>query len=458
MGRRNADLTEGAIGGALIRFALPLLIGSLAQQLYNTVDLIFVGNFIGKSASAAIGASSLLITCFIGFFGGMSVGSGVVVSQIFGLKDTDRLSRAVHNTIALCIVGGLIFMIAGYIFSPAFLKVINTPASIQQSAVGYLQIYFFSFMSIFVYNLGSGVLRALGDSSSPMFAQLVGGLTNVVADYFFVRVFANGINGVAYATLISQTVAAVYILVKLRKLDEAYRLNVKKIAFDGEILKEVIRIGVPAGLQSLVITLSNVFVQYFINSLGEDAIAAFTAYFKVELLIYHPIVALGQACMTFSGQNKGAGNMERIREGTKQCTLISISIAVVTAVVAIPCGGMLFRIFNKEASVIALGRQIIGVTFPFYGLYSILQILGDSMRGVGKSQGPMNIILLNICIIRTALLFLVAPQFNDIRSVAAVYPITWGLTAVCMVIYYSHYHRNYEKGRKYGKERCKISE
>ncbi len=458
MGRRNADLTSGSIGGALIRFALPLLIGSLAQQLYNTVDLIFVGNFIGKSASAAIGASSLLITCFIGFFGGMSVGSGVVISQIFGQKDTERLSRAVHNTMALCIVGGLIFIIAGYIFAPTFLKIINTPVSIRESATGYLQIYFFSFLSLFIYNLGSGVLRALGDSGSPMIAQLVGGLTNVVADYFFVRVFSNGINGVAYATLISQTVAAVYIIVKLRKLNEAYRLNVKKIAFDREILKEVLRIGVPAGLQSLIITLSNVFVQYFINSLGEDAIAAFTAYFKVELLIYHPIVALGQACMTFSGQNKGAGNMERIRKGTKQCTLISIGIAVATAAIAVPCGGMLFRIFNKEASVIALGRQIIGITFPFYGLYSILQILGDSMRGVGKSQGPMNIILLNICIIRTALLFLVVPQFHDIRSVAAVYPITWGLTAICMMVYHSHYHRNYEKGRTYEKEKCRVSE
>ena len=445
MNQRKTDLMQGPIGSSLIRFAIPLLIGSLAQQLYNTVDLIFVGNYIGKTASAAIGASSLLITCFVGFFGGMSVGSGVVISQIFGFRNEKKLSRAIHNTAALCIAGGVIFMVAGYILAPIFLKWINTPVSIRPEAINYLRIYFISFPSIFFYNLGSGVIRALGDSRSPMYAQLAGGLINVAADFFFVRVFENGINGVAYATLISQTVAAVYIILRLMHLEETYRLRVRKIAFDSEIIKEVVRIGIPAGFQALVITLSNVFVQYFINSLGEDAIVAFTAYFKVELLIYYPIVALGQASMTFAGQNKGAGNMERIRKGTLECILISIVLAVVTAAAAIPFGGILFRIFSKEASVIALGRQIIGITFPFYGLYSILQIVGDSMRGVGKSRGPMCIIMINICIVRTVLLFLVVPSYHDIRSVAAVYPVTWAMTALCMTIYYILYHRTFLK-------------
>lgn len=443
MNLKTIDLTKGPIGSSLIRFAIPLLIGSLAQQLYNTVDLIFVGNYIGKSASAAIGASSLLITCLVGFFGGMSVGSGVVISQFFGCRDEKKLNRAIHNTAALCIAGGVLFMAAGYILAPVFLKLLNTPVSIRPEAVGYLRIYFISFPSIFFYNLGSGVIRALGDSRSPMFAQLVGGLTNVVADFFFVRVFENGINGAAYATLISQTVAAVFIIVRLAHLEDAYRLRIRKIAFDSGILKEVIRIGVPAGLQALVITLSNVFVQFFINSLGEDVIAAFTAYFKVELLLYYPIVALGQASMTFAGQNKGAGNMERVRKGTLQCTLISMALAAVTAVFAIPSGGILFRVFGKEFSVIALGRQIIGITFPFYWIYSILQIVGDSMRGVGKSRGPMCIIMINICLVRTILLFFIVPRYHNIRGVAAVYPITWAMTALCMTVYYIHYHKTF---------------
>jgi len=440
--KKAQDLTTGPISRKLIMFALPLLFGSLVQQLYNTVDLIFVGNFIGKSASAAIGASSLLITCLIGFFGGMSVGSGVVISQIFGARDYKKLSRAVHNTAALCLAGGLVLMVLGYLLAPVFLKLINTPEAIRPAAVGYLRIYFLSFFSVVSYNLGSGVIRALGDSRTPLYAQIVGGLTNVVMDYIFVRVFSNGINGVAWATLISQTVAAAFIVWRLTGLEDTYALRFNKIAFDRPILLEVLRIGIPAGAQSLVITLSNVIAQYHINSLGEDAIAAFTAYFKVELLIYHPIVALGQANMTFSGQNKGAGNMERVRQGTRRCTLISMALAALTAAAALPLGGVLFRVFNREASVIALGRQIIGVTFPFYFIYSILQIVGDSMRGVGKARGPMLIILTNICVIRTILLFTIVPRWQDIRGVAVTYPITWALTAGCMLVYYIRYHKS----------------
>ena len=276
--KKTLDLTTGSISRKLILFALPLLFGSLVQQLYNTVDLIFVGNFIGKSASAAIGASSLLITCLVGFFGGMSVGSGVVISQIFGARDYKKLSRAVHNTAALCLAGGLALMVLGYILAPVFLRLINTPEAIRPAAVGYLRIYFLSFFSVVSYNLGSGVIRALGDSRTPLYAQIV--------------------------------------------------------------------------------------------------------------------------------------------------------------------VGVLFRVFNREASVIALGHQIIGVTFPFYFIYSILQIVGDSMRGVGKARGPMVIIMTNICVIRTILLFAIVPRWQDIRAVAVAYPITWALTAICMLVYYIHYHKH----------------
>ena len=438
----KGDLTVGPIGKKLLIFAVPLLLGSLVQQLYNTVDLIFVGNFIGKSASAAIGASTLLITCLVGFFGGMSVGSGVVIAQLYGARDYRGLNRAVHNTAALCLAGGLLMMALGYVLAPGYLRLIRTPEAIRPSAVRYLRIYFFSFLSIITYNLGSGIIRALGDSKTPLYAQLAGGLINVAMDYLFVRVFENGVTGVAWASLISQSVAAMIVLRKLTKLDEAYALHLRRTAFDGPILKEVLRIGIPAGAQALVITLSNVMAQYHINSLGEDAIAAFTAYFKVELIIYLPIVALGQAMMTFSGQNLGAGHLDRVRRGTWECTLMSMFLAAVTSVIALHFGSALFRIFNQEASVIELGQQIIGVTFPFYFLYSVLQISGDSLRGIGKARGPMLIILINICVVRTVLLFLIVPRVNDIRGVAVTYPITWALTAACMLIYYFHCHKN----------------
>ena len=441
----KTDLTTGSIGKKLILFALPLLAGSLVQQLYNTVDLIFVGNFINKSASAAIGASSLLITCLVGFFGGMGVGSGVVISQIYGSKDKKKLCNAIHNTAALILASGILMMAIGYVFSPVFLRLLHTPESIQDSAVAYLRIYFLSFLSVTAYNFGSGVLRATGDSVSPLYAQIIGGLANVVMDYLFIRVFDNGVNGVAWATLISQTTAAAYIIIRLIRLDEAYALRLRKIAFDKTILKKVFGIGLPAGTQSLVITLSNVMVQYHINSFGEDAIAAFTAYFKVELILYLPIVAFGQAVMTFSGQNMGAGNWDRVKKGTVTCAVISMAIAALTAVICLPFGYYLFRLFIKEESVILLGCQIIRITFPFYFIYSVLQIFGDSMRGVGKSKVPMIIILVNICLIRTVLLFLIVPRIPSVRSVAAAYPVTWALTAVCMLIYYFHFHKNREK-------------
>lgn len=445
---RTTDLTTGKLWKNLILFAIPLLLSSLVQQLYNTVDLIFVGNFIDKSASAAIGASSLLITCLVGFFGGMSVGSGVVVSHIFGARDKSGLSRAVHNAMALSLVGGILLCVGGYFLAPVYLHLVNTPGTLQPMAVSYLRIYLCSLVSMFIYNLGSGVLRAMGDSRSPLYAQAVGGLVNVVMDYLFIRLCSNGINGVAWATLISQTMAAVMVLYFLTRLEPEYRFRLKKLSFDIPILKEVLRVGIPAGAQSLVITLSNVMAQYHINSFGEDSIAAFTAYFKVELIIYLPIVAFGQAIMAFSGQNMGAKKYERMREGTRVCLLMSIITAAVTSMLALIFGRELFRIFNKEESVIAIGCRLIGITFPFYFIYCILQVLGDSLRGAGKVKQPMYIILINICLIRTGLLFLIVPRANDIRGVAVTYPITWALTAICMSIYYLRVFRSFKQKEK----------
>lgn len=437
----SQDLTKGVIWKKILLFAIPLLLTSLVQQLYNTVDLIFAGNILGKSASSAIGVSSLLVTCLIGFFGGMSVGSGVVVSNIYGAKDKESLKGAIQNAIILSIIGGIIIMVIGYFFTPYYLKLIDVPSELQASAEGYLRIYFFSSISIITYNIGSGVLRALGDSKTPLYAQFIGGITNVLMNALFIIVFNNGIYGVAWATLVSQTVATVFVLYKLTKLDESYALRFDKIKFNIEILRKIITIGIPAGIQSLVITMSNVMVQYQINSLGEDAIAAFTAYFKVELIIYLPIVAIGQAIMTFTAQNVGAKKYDRVREGTKQCLIIGIIIAVFLSVFSLCFGRALFRILIKEPNVISLGLDIIKITFPFYFTYVILQVLSDSLRGIGKIKEPMIIIMVNICIIRTFLLFIIVPRVMDIRGVAVTYPITWILTSACMAAYYLRYHR-----------------
>ena len=331
-------------------------------------------------------------------------------------------------------------MILGMFFAPLYLRLVNTPAELQASAAIYLRIYMLSFPVIFIYNIGSGVLRALGDSRSPLTAQFVGGFVNVAADYLFIRVFADGISGVAWATFISQSVAAALTLYHLSRLPETYRLQKRKIRFETSILKEVIRIGVPAGFQSLVITLSNVMAQYFINSFGENSIAAFTAYFKVELVIYLPIVAFGQAVMAFSGQCKGAEDYHRIRKGTGICLALSICVAGLTSVIALHGGEALFRIFNKDTAVIEEGLNIIRVTFPFYPVYCVLQVLGDSLRGCDRVKQPMLIVILNICIVRTLLLWVLVPRTGSLQGVAVTYPITWVLTALCMTGYYIFYH------------------
>lgn len=434
--KRVTDLTQGVIWKNLIKFAIPLLLSSLVQQLYNTVDLIFAGNVVGSTASAAIGVSSLLITCLVGFFGGMSVGSGVVISQYFGKQDHEGLRKSVHSAIGLALTGGVLMLIVGNIFAPTYLRLIRTPDNVLSDAIGYLRIYFLSFPVVILYNMSAGILRSLGNSKATLNAQIVGGLTNVVMDAFFLMIFENGVYGVAWATLISQSVAAFLVLAQLRKLDPEYALRLKNIRLDDEIMRQILSVGVSTGLQSLVITLSNVMVQYQINGLGADAMAAFVAYYKVELVIYQPIVALGQAMLTFSGQNKGAGKYERVHQGTKQCLMLGICMTLLTSTFALCAGRVLFRCFNKDAAVIELGLQIIRVSFPFYFLYVILQILGDSVRGMGNVKQPMLIILMNICIIRTILLFTVTPVFPGVKGVAACYPVTWALTAICMSILY----------------------
>ena len=272
----------------------------------------------------------------------------------------------------------------------------------------------------------------LGDSQSTLIAQAVGGLMNL-ADWVLIRTMADGVAAVAWATLVSQSVCALYVIFRLMRLKAPYRLQWRPVRFDRCVLLETIKIGVPAGLQALVITLSNVMAQYHINSLGASAIAAFTAYFKVELIIYYPIMALGQAMMTFSGQNHGAGQPERIRKGLRECLALGLCISVAMSAVGLIFGRRLFRLFYADEAAIALGLRVIATNFPLYFLYIFLQIPGDAMRGMGNSRTPMLIITVNLCIVRTALLFLIVPAWPDVRGVAICYPITWALTGACMM-------------------------
>lgn len=430
------DLTQGTIWKQLLLFALPLLGSSLIQQLYNTVDLLFVGNLLDKEAFAAVGASSLIVTCLVGFFTGMSAGTGVVSAQSFGRKSKTDLQRAVHTAIGFSFLGGAILMVIGYIGAPTFLRWMNTPAEILDISVSYLRIYFLSLISIVTYNIGSGILRAVGDSKSPLLYQFIGGITNIVMDALFLVVFRFGVEGVAWATLFSQTVAAGCVLIHLSITNGDHHLSWLKIRIDKDTIIRILQVGIPIGLQSMAITLSNIFVQYQINGFGVEAIAAFAAYFKVELVIYLPIVAFGQAVTFFAAQNIGAGKIERMKKGTRDCLLMGITLTVITSVVMLIFGREAFWVFNHDPSVIAYGIRIIQTTFPFYFLYVILEVLGGSIRGAGKSTPPMLIVLLNICVFRTILLFTIMTFYTEVRGVAMVYPITWATTAAGMSFYF----------------------
>lgn len=433
---KNNSLTEGIIWKKLLFFALPLLASSFIQQLYNTVDLIFVGHFIGKEAAAAVGASTLFVTCLVGFFSGMSVGASVVTSLVFGKGEKKELKKVIHSAIGIGFVSGAIIMLIGFIFAPYFLRLINTPEEIMPLAVSYIRVYFMSVISVVTYNMGAGIIRALGNSKTPMYIQLIGGIINVIMDAVFIFFFKNGVVGVALATFFSQTVAAVLVIYYLMTIESNYKLEFKMLRIYKDHLYKIVNIGVPVGFQALVITISNVFVQYHVNGLGVDAIAAFTAYFKVELLVYLPILAFGQAITTFTSQNIGAGNYLRVKKGTKVCLLMGFISTAVLSTVLLIFGNQAFAIINNDPGVINLGTQIIRITVPFYWIYLILEVLGGSIRGSGKTVAPMAITLVNICILRTLILFIIMSYSQNIQAIAITYPITWAATAICMAVYY----------------------
>ncbi len=430
------NLTEGTIWKQLVLFALPLLGSSFIQQLYNTVDLWYAGNMLDKNATASVGASSMIITCITGFFTGISVGISVIVSHAVGSSDKKKVDMAIHTAIGLSISGGLILSVIGILSSEKFLHLMNTPEQIFESSLLYIKIYMLSMVPIVTYNMSSGIIRALGNSSVPLIIQLTGGIVNIIMDFISIRIWNMRVEGIAWATMFSQGIAAIMSIIYLMKFSEEYKLKWRNVHIYKNILSEVCRIGIPAGLQSLIITLSNVFIQYKINGFDVDAISAFSIYFKVELIIYLPIVAFGQAMMTFAGQNTGAKKFERIEKGIRVCIITGCIYATVSAVLLIIFGKYAFGLFNEDNNVISCGIRIIKITFPFYWIYVILEVIADTIRGTGKSFSPMIIIMLNICVLRTLILTVITHFNETIEAVASVYPVSWFTASLCFIIYW----------------------
>ena len=430
------NLTTGPIGRRLLLFALPLLGTSIVQQLYNVVDLLFVGNLLGTDATAAVGASSLIVTCLVGFFTGLSVGVSVIVSNAVGEDNDERIRKTIHTALGISLAGGILVSIIGIVLSPYFLNWLNTPASAYDQAVDYIQVYFLSMIPLFLYNMNSGIIRAGGNSKTPLLYQAVGGIVNIFADWFALCVLDMGVAGVAWATVVSQLASGLLTMFYLMRQEGNWKLQLKKITIDPIVLKVIFRIGVPAGIQSMVITLSNLIVQYGINSLGVNETAAYALYGKIEMFIYLPIVAFGQSITTFAGQNAGAREYKRVNKGVWECILMGLVVSVALAAVLIIFGEFFFGLFSDDAEVIACGLRMIRITFPFYWLYVFLEVFADAIRGVGKSIPPMVMIMANICGLRTVLLFLFLNIFGTLESVAAVYPCAWFGASLCFLIYW----------------------
>ncbi len=432
--KRTIDMTSGPLLKPLLFFILPLIGSGIFQQLYNTVDFIFIGNLLNKTSAAAVGAGSTLTFCFIGLFSGIAAGTTVVIANAFGAKDRNRAVIALDTSVIFCFFAGIILTVLGIIFAPAVLAMLNTPETAMAEAVVYFRVYMLSIPAMIFYNTCSGAMRATGDAKTPFHILALCGFVNVAADAFFLMVIPLGVFGVAVATVIAQCLSAVLIFIAITKKSAPLRLDPRHLGFNAKILKKVLYVGLPTGLQTMLITVSNVMVQYYINGLGETAVAAFATYYRVENLLYLPILAFGQAAVAFAGQNDGAGQIRRIFKGANIMTLLCGGITVIVAGFILLFPDIVLRWFIRDDSVIAAATVIASVAFPFYWLNAFIEIYAGSLRGMNRALSPMFIIILNICAMRLFLLALFTHVNYVLSAIAAVYPLSWAGASLFLIL------------------------
>ncbi len=431
------QMTEGNIAKQITLFAIPILISNLFQQLYNTVDVAIVGRYVGANALAAVGSCNLIVVFMIYFFIGISNGASVIISQSFGKKDKDKIHKSVHTIIALSLISGFILMVLGLIFGEIFLRWINTPDNVLPFAITYIKIYFISMIPMMIFNMGSGILRAVGDSKTPLYYLAISGITNIILDIVFAVIFKLGVSGVAMATTIAQFVSSILILIKLIKTSEVYKISVNKIKIDFNILKEILLIGVPTGVQSVLICFANIIVQSKINIFGLNAMAGYTIYYKIEGFIYMPISAIALALSNFVGQNVGAGELNRVKLGKKISMIICVSLTIFIGSIILFNANNIIRIFSKDLDVIYEGSKFIYWIVPIYSIYAINEILMGVMRGAGETFTPMIIGTICMCVLRILWLSVMVYHYKNINIIYLSYPITWIVTNIFTIIYYS---------------------
>lgn len=443
-------MTAGSISKRMIFFALPLLLGNLFQQMYNTVDSLIVGNFLGSSALAAVSSSGSLIFMLIGFLSGISSGAGVIVSRYFGAEDAKGVHRAVHTTVAFGLVAGALMTVAGVLLSPQILRWMGTPESVMPESVTYLKIYFSGSLGFVMYNIFVGILQAVGDSRHPLYYLMISSVINLVLDVVLIKDFHTGVGGAALATVISQVFSAILCFIQLLRTDDSYRLQVTKIRFDLKMLGQIVRIGLPSGVQNSIIAFANVVVQSYINAFGEMAMAGYGAYSKIEGFAFLPINSFTMAMTTFVGQNLGAGQLERTKRGARFGSLAAVILAELIGIVVFILAPQLIAAFDSTPEVVRFGVEKARTAALFYCLLAYSHSVASILRGARKAIVPMIIMMSFWCVIRVAFLAVSIPLTHSIQMVYVVYPLTWALSSIAFFFYYrrANWMRQGEMERK----------
>ena len=438
---RITAMTEGVIWKQLLFFFFPIVLGTFFQQLYNTADAAIVGNGVNKLALSAVGGTTAsLVNLLVGFFIGVASGATVIISQFYGARQEKDVSRAVHTAAAMSLLFGAALSVLGFFLSPWLLTVTNTPSDVMPYALAYIRVIFLGMIPSLAYNIGSGILRAAGDSRHPLYFLIAACLTNILLDMLFVLVFHMGVTGAALATVLSQCLSASLVILSLVKRKDCLRLFPLRIRLDLSLFRRISAIGLPAGLQSVMYSVSNVIIQRAINGFDTDILAGWTSYGKLDGLYWMTVNAFGIAITTFVGQNYGAGKYDRVKKGIRSCLMMCVIATGFLSVAMYFGGGLLFRLFTQDEAVIRQGVRILRLLVPFYCTYIPIEILAGAMRGAGDTLIPTVMTLFGVCLLRVVWVLVIVPMKPAVEMVLYSYPITWILTSTLFIIYYYRGH------------------
>ena len=436
MSESKGLMTSGNIYKKIALFAIPLLLGNFFQLMYNTIDSIVVGNYVGKEALAAVGASTPIINLLIAFFQGLATGAGVVVSRYYGARKQEEESKAIHSFLLFSILFGIALSIVGYFVSPVILRMMNTPSDYYNDADGYLAIYFLGATFLIVYNAGTGILQAVGDSKNPLYFLIATSILNIFLDLLFVKGFGMGVDGAAWATVISECISMLLVINLLMRTKNEYKVTLKNLKIDFSILKQIVEIGVPAGLQGMIVSVSNVIVMAYINQFGSSGVAGFSCSNKIDNFMGLPVNSLMLAITTFVGQNLGARQYERVKQGVRAALVMSISIVVTLGVFVFLFSDSLMRIFTSDMDVIEDGTIILRIMCPCYIFLCFHQVYSGALRASGRSSVPMITSIIAFVVMRQIFLAVAIPLYHHISIIGIGYSFTWAMAALMTGIYY----------------------